>query len=359
MAERMAVMHKFDGLKRCLRKKSLAMIIGMALVVPVQAQWLLGVSLTLPDPVVFANQMELGNVKQAQAWLDAGLPVDFMGSRIGSGLMIGAWEGNVPLMAAFLERGAQINLLNANGESALALAAWRGHKEAVSWLIERGAQINASGKAWSPLHYAVFGGHEGLVDQLLALGADINALTPNGSSVLMMAVYEGREGLARKLIDQGARRDVRNDWGDGALAWAMRNNNLNLAKLVSEPDDFQAAMDKPKESWGEAQRSLAMSKELEEMLSTRQRLAERKMSTEVIDRRIAAERVRLVRAQMDRPALQRATTLEVSASRQAREKQSVRLIQTPAKPPEHGMKLPPSRYQGTPKMPPSAPLRNY
>ncbi len=353
------VIRNIERRKLSLKQGCLAMIIGMALVVPAQAQWLLGVSDTLPDPVVFANQMGLGNVKQAQAWLDAGLPVDFMASRIGSGLMIGAWEGNIELMRAFLERGADINLLNANGESALALAAWRGHKDAVNWLIERGARINTAGKAWSPLHYAVFGGHEALVDQLLAQGADINALTPNGSSVLMMAVYEGREGLARKLVDKGARRDVRNDWGDGALAWAMRNNNLSLARLVSEPEAFQDAMAKPKESWGEAQRSLAMSKELEDLLSMRQTLAERKMSTDSIDRRIAAERVRLVRAQMDKPTLQRATTLEISASRTAKDKQSVRLVQTPGKPPEHGFKLPPARYHGTPKMPPTAPARNY
>lgn len=345
--------------KLSLKKGCLAMIIGMVLVVPAQAQWSLGVSQTLPDPVVFANQMELGNVKQAQAWLDAGLPPDFMASRIGSGLMIGAWEGRLDLMRTFLERGADINLLNANGESALALAAWRGHKDAMNWLIERGARINTAGKAWSPLHYAVFGGHEALVDQLLSQGADINALTPNGSSVLMMAVYEGRESLVRKLVELGARRDVRNDWGDGALAWAMRNNNLSLAKLVSEPEAFQSAMEKPRDSWGEPQRSLAMSKELEDLLAMRQTLAERKMSTDSIDRRIAAERVRLARAQTDRPTVQRAKTLEISASRTANDKQSVRLIQTPGKPPEHGFKLPPAKYHGTPKMPPTAPARNY
>jgi ankyrin repeat protein len=87
--------------------------------------------------------MELGDVRQAEQWLDAGLPPDYLGNRIGSGLMIGAWEGKLDLMRLFISRGADIDLLNANGESALALAAWRGQLEAVKWLLERGARINA------------------------------------------------------------------------------------------------------------------------------------------------------------------------------------------------------------------------
>jgi hypothetical protein len=97
----------------------------------------------LPDPVTFTNSMELGDVRQAEQWLDAGLPPDYLGNRIGSGLMIGAWEGKLDLMRLFISRGADIDQLNANGESALALAAWRGQLEAVKWLLERGARINA------------------------------------------------------------------------------------------------------------------------------------------------------------------------------------------------------------------------
>jgi hypothetical protein len=78
-----------------------------------------------PDPVAFTNSMELGDVHQAEQWLDVGMSPDYMGSRIGTGLMIGAWEGKIDLMRLFISRGAEIDLLNKNGESALALAAWR------------------------------------------------------------------------------------------------------------------------------------------------------------------------------------------------------------------------------------------
>ena len=102
------------------------------------------------------------------------------------------------------------------------MAAWRGNLDAVKWLLEHGARINAAPRQWSALHYAVFAGHDDVADYLMAQGADINAQSTNGSTVVMMAIYEGREELARKLIEKGADRALKNDWGDGALEWAMR-----------------------------------------------------------------------------------------------------------------------------------------
>ncbi len=335
------------------------MIIWIGAMLPLQAAVWSSSDTSLPTPTAFATQMELGDLAQADAWLAAGLSPDFMGSRIGSGLMIGAWEGNLPLMRLFLERGADINRVNANGESALALAAWRGQTAAVNWLLEQGAQINTGPRRWSALHYAVFAGHETLANDLLARGADVNAISPNGSSVLMMAVYEGREGLARTLIEKGADRRLKNDWNDGALEWAMRANRLNIARMVSNPEEFNIAVSQPKASWGEAPRSLFMSKALEDLLTMRQTLAERKMSTEQIDRRIAAERMRIVRSTLDQPGkLQQAVTLEVSASRNKADDQSVRILPGgQAAPPVY--KVPPATYFGQPRMPVKSPTRNY
>ena len=344
------------AMKRSVSMKLAAMIIGMSLFLPVLAE----PAVSLPTPVAFANNMELGDLKQAEAWLDAGLPVDFMGSRIGSGLMIGAWEGNIDLMRLFISRGADINRLNANGETAIALAAWRGNQEAVKWLLDRGARINAPGRQWSALHYAVFAGHGQVMDYLIEQGADIDARSTNGSSVLMMAIYEGREELARKLIEKGADRTPRNDWGDGALEWAMRYNHLNIARMVSNPEEFNIAVSQPKEKWGEPKRSLRSSKELENLLGMREKLIERGMSTEAIDKRIAAERVRIVRNELDRqaPAPARAATLEISASRKKPEDQSAQIIYD-NKGKAVGYKAPAATYFGTPKMPPRGTVKNY
>ena len=317
-----------------MAKRLGAMIIGLALAAPAAAQFWARDPAALPTPLAFVTTLEVGDLRQAQAVLDAGLPPDFMGSRIGSGLMIGAWEGNIEMMRLFISRGADINRMNGNGETALILASWRGHLDAVKWLVERGARINPPPRQWSALHYAAFNGHRDVADYLLAEGANINALSTNGSSVLMMAIYEGREDMARLLIERGADRSVKNEYGDGALEWAMRFNHLNIARLVSDADQFAAAASQPKETWGEPQRSLRMSKELEDLLGMRETLTERGHATEAIDKRIAAERLRVMRAETERPgAPQRAATLEITASRQAPQEQTARIV-------EEGGKLP-------------------
>lgn len=347
------------AMNQSVKNQLAAMIIGMGLLWPLVNPAHAADTPAWPTPTAFVNNMELGDLRQAEAWLDAGLPPDFMGSRTGSGLMIGAWEGNLDLMRLFLARGADINLVNNSGETAIVLAAWRGKLNVVKWLVDRGARVNAAPRQWSALHYAVFGGHTEVADYLIELGADINAQSTNGSSVLMMAIYEGREDLARKLIEKGADRRPKNDWGDGALEWAMRYNQLNIARMVSDPEQFNTAVSQPKETWGPPSRSLRMSKALEELLDMREKIVERGMSPETIDKRIAAERVRIVRSEFDRQApAARAATLEISASRKNPQKQSTQIIYD-NKGKAAGFKVPPATYSGKPKMPTKAPVKSY
>lgn len=209
----------------------------------------------LPDPVRFGSAIEAGDLRAARGWLDAGLPPDYLADRIGTGLMIAAWEGNLPMMELFVSRGANVNAMNAHGEQALLHAAWRGRTDAVRWLLDRGAEINRSGFAWSALHYAVFAGHEETARVLIARGADVNARSTNGSSVLMMAAREGREALAQTLVALGADTRVRNDWGEDALTWAMRHGYVKIARAVATPEQFAEAARRPAESWGEPVRS--------------------------------------------------------------------------------------------------------
>jgi uncharacterized protein len=346
-------------MKRNFVIQVLAIMVRVALIVPLSIPFVAQAEENLPSPISFVNRMELGDLSQAEAWLDAGLAPDFMGSRLGSGLMIGAWENNIELMRLFISRGADINRLNSNGESAIVLAAWRGHLNAVKWLVDRGAHINAPQRHWSALHYAVFAGHAEVADYLIAQGADINARSSNGSTVLMMAIYEGREGLARQLIDRGADQKPKNDWGDGALEWSMRFNHLNIARLLTKPEEFNAVVSQPKEKWGEPQRSFRTSKDLESLLRMREILVERGASTELLDRRISVERVRIVRGELDRQAPPvRAATLEITASRQNPKVQSTQLVYD-KNGQAGGFKVPPATYSGKPKMPPKRPVKNY
>ncbi|MDZ4254261.1 MAG: ankyrin repeat domain-containing protein [Sulfuritalea sp.] len=213
---------------------------------------------TLPDAARFSIALESGDLSAAREWLDAGLAPDFEGRAIGSGLMIAAWEGNIPMMELFVSRGADINKVNAIGEQALQHAAWKGHLPAVRWLVDRGASVNRPGKEWAALHYAVFAGHAEVVSYLLERGADINALSTNGSTPLMMAAREGREAIAKSLLVAGARRDIVNEWGDDALRWAMRHNNLTIAREIAGAEGFPAIAARPTASWGAAVRSQAV-----------------------------------------------------------------------------------------------------
>jgi hypothetical protein len=195
----------------------------------------------LPDPVRFGVSIEANDLRSARIWLDEGLDPDFMADRIGSGLMIGAWENNLPMMELFYSRGADLNRVNAEGEQALMHAAWQGHIDAVRWLLARGAQVSRPDRQWSALHYAVFAGHDEIAQLLIRAGADVNARSTNGSTVLMMAAREGHADLTQILLARGADPGLRNDTGDTALNWSLRQGHLDIAQSLGTAEQFAVA----------------------------------------------------------------------------------------------------------------------
>ncbi|MFN3883883.1 MAG: ankyrin repeat domain-containing protein [Rhodocyclaceae bacterium] len=250
-----------------MKKTLLPLLPALVLGAPVQAE--------LPDATRFSVVLELGDVKQAAAWLDEGLDPDFEGQLIGTGLMIGAWEGNIPLMELFLARGADIDRRNRFGETALMLAAWKNQGEAVRWLLDHGARPNpTNARAWTALHYATFAGHANVVEDLLAAGADVNARSTNGSTVVMMAAREGHEAIARRLLAAGADPTAKNDYGDDAVAWAMRQGNYEIAKAFTSVENFAALARQTAENpLPPPQRSLQAPDRVDELLR-KARLAE-------------------------------------------------------------------------------------
>ena len=294
-----------------------------------------------PDPVAYGNRVESGDVAQVREWLNAGLDPDFLADRIGTGLMIAAWNDDIPMMELLVARGAGVNKVNALQETALMHAAWRGNTGAIKWLLAKGARINNDPLRWSALHYAAFAGHDRAVALLLEKDADINARSTNGSSPLMMAVYEGREQVVRQLLARGADRSVKNDRGEGALEWAFKFQRLGIARLVSAPQDFVAAANQPKSRWGAPLRSLregeaiaaplptaapdAAGEKIEELMRMREALASRGLKDSVgkLDKRIAAMRAQRARAERTTPAM---AVLEISASRASPENQRMRVI---------------------------------
>lgn len=301
----------------------------------------------LPDAVEFGSRIENNDLEAAKDWLDRGLDPNFVGDRIGTGLMIAAWQGNVRMMELFVARGADVNRMNALGEQALMHAAWRGNLEAVQWLLGKGAELNRSHKQWTALHYAAFSGKDEVVRYLVARGADLDARSPNGSTPLMMAVYEGKESTVKQLIRLGADRKLTNDAGEGAMDWAFKHEQVPIARALGSMQEFAAAANRPKSDWAPTVRSQPvtatapaaqsagspvaqasdpnqwMRDQIADLTRVRDTLMSRGMEKDAqkVDTRIAALRYRLAKAEgsTGRPA-----TLEISASRKAPTEQRTR-----------------------------------
>jgi hypothetical protein len=99
----------------------------------------------------------------------------------------------------------------------------------------------------------------------MARGADVNARTPNDSTALMLAAREGQADLARALLEAGADTQPVNEWGDNALAFAMRNRNYGIAKMVSSAEEFAQAAKRP-EAFGAAKKSVLAPPEIGEIV---------------------------------------------------------------------------------------------
>ena len=219
-----------------------------------------------PDPVRFGVAVEQGDLLTVGKWLEEGLDPDYPADRIGSGLMIAAWEGNLAMLELFQKHGARIDLSNRYDEQALQLAAWKGHLEAVKWLLVHGASVNRRGSRWSALHYAAFADREDVLRLLIERGGDLNARSPNGSTPLMMTARQGHEPIAKLLLEAGADPALTNDSGESALVWAMRHGHFRIAQRVSTPSEFSAAAKAAPETFGEPVRAQAAPPEIEEIL---------------------------------------------------------------------------------------------
>ncbi len=120
-----------------------------------------------------------------------------------------------------------VNAPNASAESPLMMAALKGDMRGCEMLLVRGAKVNLPG--WSPLHYAATGPSPAVVGLLLDRGAAINALSPNGTTPLMMAAQYGSEDSLRLLLKRGADWKRRNQRGLDAADFAQLAGREQLA----------------------------------------------------------------------------------------------------------------------------------
>ena len=123
-----------------------------------------------------------------------------------------------------------VNSLNLAGESALMIAAIKGDLASVKLLLDRGARLNQPG--WTALHYAASGQEPKTVEWLLDRGAEIDALSPNGSTPLMLAAQHGSEVSVDLLLARGANMALRNTQNLGAIDFARSGGRDYLVKKL-------------------------------------------------------------------------------------------------------------------------------
>ena len=155
---------------------------------------------------------------QVREFLAKGVDPNTVGPNGEPALVLAARADYAATVDALLAAKANVNARSAVGDSAIMAAALNGHLDLVKKLRARGAEINNAG--WTPLIYAATGGHDAIVEYLLAEGANVNAVSPNGTSALMMAVREGKGSTVTLLIAKGADVNQKNQAGGTALAWA-------------------------------------------------------------------------------------------------------------------------------------------
>lgn len=149
-----------------------------------------------------------------------------------TGLHLAIRDASPKVAAVLLAHPAvRLDAPNANGETPLMLAALKGDLEAAQRLLDKGAAVNRPG--WTPLHYAATGPEPRMVTLMLERGAQVDALSPNGSTALMMAARYGSDDSARLLLAKGASTSLRNQKDMNAADFARSVGRDALAAKLA------------------------------------------------------------------------------------------------------------------------------
>lgn len=176
----------------------------------------------------FFQAVEVDNAGSVRALLQRGFDPNTRDPNGQVGLFL-ALRSESPKVAEVLIAHPAIDIDAANTafETPLMMAALRGRMEWCRRLVARGAKLDRDG--WTPLHYAAAGPNGALVGWLLDQRAPREALSPNGTTPLMMAAGYGSEAGADELLERGADARLRNQKDMSAADFARAVGRDSLA----------------------------------------------------------------------------------------------------------------------------------
>lgn len=138
--------------------------------------------------------------------------------------------------------GIRLDETSRQGESALMIAALKAQLAIARELIARGAAVHKDG--WTALHYAASATLPDsleLVQLLVREGAVVDALSPNGTTPLMMAAQYSSEEVVAQLLKYGANPLVKNQRGWTAVDFARQASRDYLVNSLSLAQQRQRA----------------------------------------------------------------------------------------------------------------------
>lgn len=146
---------------------------------------------------------------------------------------IAAFKGDVSSLRRLISSGANLESSGEDKRRPLLLAVAGGQMEAVSILLKAGANVDASDRyGCTALHWAASKAQDKMALLLLSYHPELNLQNEAGESPLIVAAEIGSKTIARALINAGADRDLVDEDGRSAKAWAKINNHADIIALL-------------------------------------------------------------------------------------------------------------------------------
>lgn len=180
-----------------------------------------------------------GDMKLAKLFIDYGANMDLTDNHGRSALFHACYSGSVKLVEMFLEKGFNIDLQDNTGHTVLMMQILNKIGDPIiisKLLVDKGANLELkNNRAETAFMIAASMSDFNMMNLLITAGADINTVDNYGRTVLFIEPENSSEEYNQTLdylIDCGVNIDIKDDDGDTALTYAMKNNYTNLAEIL-------------------------------------------------------------------------------------------------------------------------------